>query len=228
MSLSGALADLGVVDLVQLPHSGRKSGELVVAAGDEEARLYYDKGRLVHAALGGLKGAQVLVQLFGWGDGRFQFNGEVAAPETSIDMDLHRAVMEALQARDEQAEARRRAEQEVSDGASRVGPALETFVAGCPWALYACLLAPDGRVVEAVHGQAGALQVPELLRASLQRLSAGWPRAGLRRALLEDEQGTVALVRLGGGRALVMVAAKAVAVGVVSMNIMKLAASLES
>jgi hypothetical protein len=228
MSLSGALADLGVVDLVQFPHSGRKSGELVVAAGGEEARLYYDKGRLVHAALGGLKGAQVLVPLFGWGDGRFQFNGEVVAPETTIDIDLHRAVMEALQARDEQAEALRRAQQRAPGGDTRLASVLEPFVAGTPWALYACLVAPDGRVVAEAHGQDGAPEVPEPLQASLQVLVAGWPRAGLRRALLEDDQGTVALVRPPSGLSLVLVAAKGTAVGLVSMNVTKLAASLET
>ena len=52
MALKGTLADIGIIDLIQFPHAGRRTGELVVTADDHEGRLYYDKGSLVHACLG--------------------------------------------------------------------------------------------------------------------------------------------------------------------------------
>jgi len=227
MALSGALADLGVVDLVQFPHAGRKTGELVVARGEQEARLYYEKGKLVHATLDALRGPPVLVQVLGWGDGRFEFRGEVPAPETSIDADLHRAVMEALKKRDEQEEERRlRGRPEAGEPEGGPSALLAAFVSGTPWATHACLLAADGSPLAEASGKTGAPPHLEPLRASLRALLGGWPRPLLRRALLEDECGTVAVVRQPGGGALVVVAASGVAVGVVSMNVGKLAASM--
>jgi len=229
MALSGALADLGVVDLVQFPHAGRKSGELVVARGEQEARLYYEKGKLVHAALGDLRGPPALVQVLGWGEGRFEFRGEVAAPETSIEMDLHRAVMEALRRRDEQAEERRKkGPHDVGKVDDRLANLLAAFVSGNSWALHACVLAADGTLAAEASGKAGGSFPLEPLRAPLRALLGAWPRPGLRRALLEDDIGTVAVVRHPGGGALLVVAAKGVAVGVVWMNVGKLAASVEA
>jgi hypothetical protein len=225
MALTGALADLGVVDLLQLPQARRKTGELVVEDGQQEARLYYEKGKLVHAALGGLRGPPVLVHLLGWDDGRFEFRGEVAAPETSIDVDLQHAVMDALKTRDEQNEERRKVEREAAARRDeRLSQALDSFVSSNPWALHACAMGPDGVLVAEARREDGAPSPLGPLRSLLE----AWPRAGLRRTLLEDDLGTVAVVRLPDGKTLVVAAARGVALGAVSMTVGKLASSLES
>jgi hypothetical protein len=38
--LRGTLADVTVVDLVHLPESAKRTGELVIATSDQDARLY--------------------------------------------------------------------------------------------------------------------------------------------------------------------------------------------
>jgi hypothetical protein len=227
MALSGALADLGVVDLVQFPSTGRKTGELVIAdaSSGQEAHLFYAKGKLVHAALGREKGLPVLVEVLGWSDGRFEFEAEVAAPEVSIESDLHRAMMQALKIRDELSEEARRSAEQAP--AAVFEDALRHFVEGSSWALYAGVLGADGRVLAQVS-PGRPPQGLDGLRASMHALSSAYPRRALRRIFAEDEEGAVVLVRLASGASLLVVAGKGAATGVVSVGVGKLAASLES
>ncbi|MFO0584371.1 MAG: DUF4388 domain-containing protein [Anaeromyxobacter sp.] len=222
MALSGALADMDVIELLQFPGAGRRSGELVIAAGEQRARLYYAKGRLVHATLGELKGQPVIARVVGWRTGEFAFNGEVAAPETTIEMDVHHVVMQAVKMRDELEEARRRSEGQAR-AANPGAQALQAFVTATQWALAAALLGPDGAVLARATKPDGG----EAPAEPFAGLWAGWPRPGLRRCIVEDEGGTVVAVALPSGRAVVVAADRAAATGVVSMGVGKLAASLE-
>lgn len=101
MALRGSLEDMDVFELVQFPHQGRKSGELILVGTEHEARLYYDKGKLVHARYMEVEGMPVLEEVLGWDEGDFEFRPNEEPPHTTIEMDLHRAVMHALKARDE-------------------------------------------------------------------------------------------------------------------------------
>jgi len=225
VALSGALADMDVIELLQFPGAGRRSGELVIAAGEQRAKLYYAKGRLVHATLGELKGQPVLARVVGWRTGEFAFHGEVAAPETTIEMDIHHVVMQAVKMRDEQEEARRRTEGQakaaVADPAAK---ALAGFVAATAWATAALVSSAEGQVV----AQAAKADAGELPAAPLSALVADWPRGGLRRCIVEDEAGTLVAVPLPGGRLLLVAADRSAATGVVSMGVGKLAASLDA
>ncbi|MBN2344184.1 MAG: DUF4388 domain-containing protein [Deltaproteobacteria bacterium] len=113
MALSGTLSDLGIVDLVQFPGTGKKTGELIIAGIDHEARLYYDKGSLKHVICGENTGIDALVELVSWEEGEFEFRLGATHDEVTIELDLHRALMMALKTRDERREkARKKAEEE--------------------------------------------------------------------------------------------------------------------
>lgn len=101
MGLKGTLADLGIVDLIQFPHAGRKTGEMTITGKAGEAKLYYEKGALVHAVLDDHTGMEALVLLVDWTEGSFEFNPDVEADVRTIQVDLHRAVMQALKLHDE-------------------------------------------------------------------------------------------------------------------------------
>ena len=101
MALKGTLKDMAIIDLVQFPHSGRKTGHLIISGTDGEARLSYEKGSLVHAALGDVSGMDALVRVVDWNEGAFEFLPDVEPEARSIDLDLHRAVMQALKMHDE-------------------------------------------------------------------------------------------------------------------------------
>jgi len=69
MALKGTLADLGIVDLIQFPHAGRKTGHLMITGPDGDARLFYENGALVHASLNDIHGMDALVRIVDWGEG---------------------------------------------------------------------------------------------------------------------------------------------------------------
>ena len=101
MALKGTLSDLGIIDLVQFPHGGRKTGKLVIAANGGEGHLYYDTGALVHAELGDFEGMAALVRMVDWTEGTFEFVPDTQPSRKTIELDLHRAVMNALRLHDE-------------------------------------------------------------------------------------------------------------------------------
>ena len=236
MAITGALADIEVVELLQFPCAGRRSGELVIDQGDEQAKLYYAKGRLVHATLGDIKGPTVLAKVVGWRAGDFVFHGEVACPERTIEMEVHHAVLDALRLRDEEAERERRRrtglaavpapapapEPIPAPADAALGGALEDFLHGTGWALAVAVVGPDGAVLAEAHRAVGA----DLASDAVAALVAAWPRGGLRRCFVEDEGGAVVAVPLERGGVLLVAAPRSVATGMVSVATGKLAASL--
>ncbi len=225
MAISGALADIEVVELIQFPCAGRRSGELVIDKGDQQAKLYYAKGKLVHATLGDVKGPPVLVKVVGWRTGDFVFHGEVACPERTIEMEVHHAVLNAVRLRDEEAEreVRRRAELGLASPADAARTeALAAFLSTTPWALAAAVVGRDGGVV----AEARQDEAAELAVATVAALARDWPRAGLRRAIVEDEGGAVVVVPLAQGGVLLVAAGRQVATGMVTVATGKLAATL--
>ncbi len=97
MALLGSLMDIGIIDLLQFPHTGRKTGVLVVASPDDSARLHYLDGKLVHAITADVSGQDVLTEIVGWTEGEFEFRTNTApSEEHTIHADLHRAIMQAL------------------------------------------------------------------------------------------------------------------------------------
>lgn len=108
MALRGTLADIPIINLIQFPQTGRRTGRLVVTSDDMEATLFYKGGALVHAILGnGEKGVEALVRIVGLNAGMFEFTSEIQSQETSLEMDLHRSLMIALKLHDERKEQER-------------------------------------------------------------------------------------------------------------------------
>ena len=114
--LTGTLADIGIVELIQFPHTGRKTGELLINGKEMKARLFYDNGALHHALAGENEGLAALIEIVDWKEGQFEFHLNIRSEKKTIQLDLHRAVMQALKVRDErrqaEEEARRKAEEE--------------------------------------------------------------------------------------------------------------------
>jgi hypothetical protein len=230
MALKGTLEDMAIIDLVQFPHSGRKTGLLIIITSDGEARLSYENGSLVHATLDDMSGMEALVRVVGWHEGTFEFVQDALPEARSIELDLHRAVMQALKLHDElkrEAEERRAKETSGSEQSDAVlASRLSEFVGSTDFALHACVLDSEGKVRAAVDGADGPAEGIEHLRTSLYSLVQTHPRALLRRVLLEDDLGTVTLVRLSDGGSLIAVASKGASLGSVSMSVGRLATAL--
>ena len=231
MALKGTLEDMAIIDLVQFPHSGRKTGHLIISGTDGEARLSYENGSLVHATLGNISGMDALVRVVGWNEGTFGFVPDAEPEARTIELDLHRAVMQALKLHDElKKEEEERRAKEVSgqeEGDEALTTRLSEFVGSNDFALHACVLDSGGKIRAAVDGPDGPPEGIENLRSALHSLVRTHPRGALRRILLEDDHGTVTLVGLRDGGSLIAVASKGASLGSVSMSVGRLAAGLE-
>jgi hypothetical protein len=230
MALKGTLKDMAIVDLIQFPHSGRKTGHLIISGTDGEARLSYENGSLVHATLGGASGMDALVRVVDWDEGTFEFVPDAEPEARTIELDLHRAVMQALKLhdelkREEEQRAKEASGQEKGDEALTIR--LSEFVGSNDFALHACVLDSGGKIRASVDGPDGPPEGIEKLRPALHSLVRAHPRGALRRILLEDDLGTVTLVGLRDKGSLIAVAGKGASLGAVSMSVGRLAAGLE-
>ncbi len=244
MTLQGTLTDLGIVDLVQFPHAGRKTGELIVVSADSHARLYYQQGHLVHAVMDDLQGAEVLVELFGLEEGEFEFRQDILTEETTIEGDLHLAVMQALKVRDErqlerdrEAAAAREKMTETSQGQGqgqgqgdgmdqRLTTILDDFLSQNDYGRFAAVIDDEGQTHAEGPTKIDSDQL-ESLRACVATLARDYPREGLTRLFIEDTEGFVAAQRLSTGALVLVVAEGSVSMGVVSMGVSRLATALD-
>jgi hypothetical protein len=231
MALKGSLSDIGVVDLVQFAHSGRKSGQLVLASSAETARLFYDHGQLVHATLGALEGLQVLVEIFGWTEAEFSFSEGVQCPTRSIHLDLPRAVMAALKMRDDHLAASRDSQSARSAADPEavqlaLAAAVARFVAGTPNTQYACVFDAKGETLAESGAISGALEELERIKTTVRDLAARHPRAGFERLFLADASGTLAATTIPSGWLAMTIASVRAPLGAVSVAIAKLAAAV--
>ncbi len=209
------------VDLVQYPHSGRKTGELVVSGPDGDGRLFYEKGKPVHAIAGGHRGMDALVEILGWHRGEFQFRLGIEAEESTIDLDLHRALMQALKLRDERGQ-----EAPEPDVEAELTTTLSSWLDSTPSALQAIVTDGEGEVVAAAHRGEDSGDA-EALRKCLRELRTAYPRPNLRRGFLEDAAGIVVLMTLPSSRLLLVLSDDQAPLGAVARQTHKLADSLK-
>jgi predicted regulator of Ras-like GTPase activity (Roadblock/LC7/MglB family) len=241
MALRGSLDDLSAVDLVQLPFSGRKTGELIVVGFEQEARLYYKDGALVHTVMGGEQGLDVLVEMLGWTEGEFEFRKGIEAETSSIDMDLHRVVMQALKLRDERAMERKRKETDMArtnlatkrtagrpeNIDARTMKVVERFMSASDFAAYACVLDADGTLIAQVTGEPVQEGDVAALQDLLEAIHDSYPRGILQKAYFIDENGTVVLEQTTSGKKAIVLAKPGANLGSVSLGVGKLAGGLD-
>ena len=228
MALSGTLADIGIVELIQFPSNGRKTGELIIAGFDDEARLYYEEGALVHATAGDRSGMESLVEVVSWTTGEFEFRMGVETDNQTIEIDLHRALMLALKTRDERAEEERKKSDAPSgefqsEVAEKVAPVLRRLVSSNDALSGAYLLSETGELL--AQYETNEFTEAEVMKETMLQLGAlyeSYPRNNLTRIFLDDDDGILHSARVGKGHILVVAARKEISMGVVSMMMNKL------
>jgi predicted regulator of Ras-like GTPase activity (Roadblock/LC7/MglB family) len=229
MALSGTLADIGIVELVQFPSNGRKTGELIIAGPDDEARLYYLDGSLVHTNVGELSGMEGLVEVVSWSTGEFEFRMGVECEPRTIELDLHRVLMLALKTRDERAEAARKrtgtgnSETGGSNVVEKVQNLLEKLVGSTDALNGAYLLSSDGSII--AKAQTDVSSEEKDLKTVMNQITLfyeNYAREKLGRIFLEDDEGILHASRIGSSHIAVIGAGREVSLGVVSMMMNKL------
>ncbi len=99
--IQGDIAELGLINLVQVFGLAAPEGTLDVMNGPEEGYLTFEKGCLRAAGVGGTSGVKALARMLGWADGTFEFHARIdpALPEGEP-IPLEGALLEAMRLMD--------------------------------------------------------------------------------------------------------------------------------
>ncbi len=238
MALTGTLKDLSIVELIQFPYAGRKTGKLVISQSENlKSILYYDAGKMVHAENNQCEGFEVIVDLLGWETGKFEFVSDEKTDRHTIELDLHRLVMQGLKVRDERRyeterrrkdeEARKRSgrrNEQVINGGDKT---LTDLLKKNPDILYLCVTDPEGAII----AKAAAGKDAELfdnLNDSIRKLHREYPRKPLLKSLIQDENGVVSSLFTDNGFIIVMVTVQELPLGRVSIKLSRIEQDLRN
>ncbi|RJO65495.1 MAG: DUF4388 domain-containing protein [Myxococcales bacterium] len=100
-AVTGSLADLSLVDVVQLLSNGQKTGMLTLTREREEARIYFNAGLVVNCFYHDLDGETAFYALLEWEHGEFLFETDVTMPERKITLSTPNLVLEGFRLLDE-------------------------------------------------------------------------------------------------------------------------------
>ncbi len=99
--IEGNLAQIPLVDLLQILAVNRKTGQLAVEREGERAEIALDEGRVVDARMGEAAGEKALYRLLTRREGQFAFVPGAAEGEPRIDRKVEELVLEGLRQADE-------------------------------------------------------------------------------------------------------------------------------
>ncbi len=96
--LKGSLSLTNVTDLLQFLSSSYKSGmlQLIKQPGDEQGKIFFVKGELIHVASDYSKGLEGFADILTWENGTFQFYPDALPPEKNVGLTIQHAIMEAV------------------------------------------------------------------------------------------------------------------------------------
>ncbi len=99
--MTGTLGLFSLVDLFQLLASSSRTGRLAVEHPIGKARVYFDKGRVVHAEFNNHLGEEAVYALFADERGSFEFQIGLPAPEETVQTSTENLMLEAIRRLDE-------------------------------------------------------------------------------------------------------------------------------
>lgn len=99
--MTGTLGLFSLVDLFQLLTASSRTGRLLVEHPEGTARVYFDRGKVVHAEFGECRGVDAVYHLFGDERGSFEFGLGLPAPDTTIQTSTDNLLLEAIRRVDE-------------------------------------------------------------------------------------------------------------------------------
>jgi hypothetical protein len=97
----GAIAGLGLSDVIQRNGANRFSGCVTVQHGDDVGRIFFRDGRIIHSERGASSGQEAFFEIVAWRSGRISLEPNVSTTSRSIDTGPQHLLMEAHRAFDE-------------------------------------------------------------------------------------------------------------------------------
>jgi hypothetical protein len=92
---------MSIPDIVQVLFHGRKSGKLVLRAGNEQGEVHFLEGAVADAAFAGRKGAEAFYALLKLTDGDFALDPSFVPPAKVIQESSEGLLLEGLRRMDE-------------------------------------------------------------------------------------------------------------------------------
>lgn len=99
--VTGTLGLFSLVDLFQLLAAARRSGRLAIDHPRGPAKVFFDKGQVVHAEFAGITGEDAVYALFADERGTFEFRVAIPAPVVTVSGGTENVVLEAVRRLDE-------------------------------------------------------------------------------------------------------------------------------
>lgn len=100
--VTGAIGELGIINVIQVFGGCTRSGTLTVIRGHEEGRVVFEDGLLREVRLGPVFGMKALTRIVGWREGSFEFHARVEPSwEETEPCSLDGALLEATRLQDE-------------------------------------------------------------------------------------------------------------------------------
>lgn len=99
--MTGTLGLFSLVDLFQLLAAARRSGRLSIDHPRGHAKVFFDKGQVVHAEFDGVSGEEAVYALFADERGTFEFRVAIPSPFVTVKGGTENVVLEAVRRLDE-------------------------------------------------------------------------------------------------------------------------------
>ena len=99
--VTGTLGLFSLVDLFQLLAAARRSGRLSIDHPRGPAKVFFDKGQVVHAEFDGISGEEAIFAIFADERGTFEFRVAIPAPFLTVKGGTENVVLEAVRRLDE-------------------------------------------------------------------------------------------------------------------------------
>lgn len=111
-NLSGTLANMGVVDVLQIMEAGFKSGIVhvssdrtrsggYVAEGQERGTIFFRDGQVIDARLGKLRGVEAVYRMLLWDDGVFEIEFKMISRDNVVRCTIQAILLEGMRRVDE-------------------------------------------------------------------------------------------------------------------------------
>lgn len=101
IGVTGTLGLFSLVDLFQLLSSSARTGRLAIDHPEARAKVYFDKGQVVHAEFGDMVGDDAVYALFDDEQGSFEFTIGLPAPRNTIGVSTENLMLESIRRLDE-------------------------------------------------------------------------------------------------------------------------------
>jgi predicted regulator of Ras-like GTPase activity (Roadblock/LC7/MglB family) len=142
----GAVAGLGLSDVIQLNGQNRFSGCIAVHYDISTGLVFFRDGEIIHAEQGAQVGEQAFYEIMQWPGGRFSLQPNVATTSHSIKRSMNYLLMEAHRLMDERRSGRPESHSDEPEGEPKRDRAMTIVdrIRQIPGVAYAVLLTKDG------------------------------------------------------------------------------------